>query len=116
MKFTPTKLEGAFIIDIEHIHDERGFFARSWCSKEFEEIGNGSYLKFKNPFPYKPTRDVSSWTASLFFSTGFRGKEFENVINVQVVFETKVDDSFIMNPKVMNIIFIRRIKKQWANV
>lgn len=39
MKFTPTKLEGAFIIDIEHIHDERGFFARSWCSEEFQALG-----------------------------------------------------------------------------
>ena len=71
----------------------------------FEKIGDGAYLKFKTPYPYKPTRDVSSWTASLFFSTSFRGKEFESAINVGVVFETKVDDTFIMNPKVMNIIF-----------
>jgi hypothetical protein len=72
---------------------------------EFEKLGDGHYLKFKTPYPYKPTRDVSSWTASFHYSTSFRGKEFESAVNVGVVFETKVDDSFIMNPQVMNIIF-----------
>jgi len=36
VKFTETALPGAYIIDIEPIEDERGFFARSWCQKEFE--------------------------------------------------------------------------------
>jgi dTDP-4-dehydrorhamnose 3,5-epimerase len=36
MKFTETKLKGAYVIDIEPIGDERGFFARAWCRKEFE--------------------------------------------------------------------------------
>lgn len=39
MRFTETKLQGAFIIDIEPIEDERGFFARSFCRKEFIEHG-----------------------------------------------------------------------------
>ncbi len=39
MKFTETKLKGAFIIEIEKLSDERGFFARSWCRKEFEDHG-----------------------------------------------------------------------------
>jgi len=39
MIFTETKLAGAYIIDIEPIKDERGFFARTWCQKEFQEIG-----------------------------------------------------------------------------
>ena len=30
MKFTKTKLEGVYVIDIEKIEDERGFFARTW--------------------------------------------------------------------------------------
>jgi len=34
MKFTPTRLKGAFIIDVEPMEDERGFFARSWCTDE----------------------------------------------------------------------------------
>ncbi len=39
MFFTETKLQGAFIIDIKPIEDERGFFARSWCRKEFKAHG-----------------------------------------------------------------------------
>ena len=39
MKFTETKLAGAFIIDLEPRGDERGFFARSFCQKEFEAHG-----------------------------------------------------------------------------
>lgn len=39
MKFTETKLKGAYIIEPKLITDERGFFARSWCQKEFTERG-----------------------------------------------------------------------------
>jgi dTDP-4-dehydrorhamnose 3,5-epimerase len=39
MKFTETKLKGAFIIDLEHRSDNRGFFARTFCQKEFETHG-----------------------------------------------------------------------------
>ena len=39
MKFTETRLKGAYIIEIEPIEDERGFFARSWCKQEFESHG-----------------------------------------------------------------------------
>lgn len=39
MKFHRTNLEGAFVIEPDRREDERGFFARSWCQKEFEEHG-----------------------------------------------------------------------------
>lgn len=39
MIFLPTSLPGAFIIDIEKREDDRGFFARTWCRREFEENG-----------------------------------------------------------------------------
>jgi len=39
MIFTETKLQGAFIIDIERREDSRGFFARSFCQREFSEHG-----------------------------------------------------------------------------
>ncbi len=39
MKFTETSLPGAFLIDVEPIYDERGFFARTWCRREFEAHG-----------------------------------------------------------------------------
>ena len=39
MIFTETKLKGAFIVDAERRGDERGFFARVFCQKEFKELG-----------------------------------------------------------------------------
>ena len=39
MKFTETELKDAYIIEPELLTDERGFFARSWCQKEFTERG-----------------------------------------------------------------------------
>jgi dTDP-4-dehydrorhamnose 3,5-epimerase len=39
MIFTPTSLAGAFIVDIEPRHDERGFFARAFCARDFERRG-----------------------------------------------------------------------------
>jgi len=39
MKFTETKLKGAFILDLEERHDHRGFFARSFCVEEFAAQG-----------------------------------------------------------------------------
>lgn len=39
MKFSETPLKGAFVIDLEKREDERGFFARAWCQKEFESHG-----------------------------------------------------------------------------
>ena len=34
MKFIETKLKGAFVVELERLEDERGFFARSWCERE----------------------------------------------------------------------------------
>ena len=39
MIFTETQLKGVFIIDLEPLPDRRGFFARSFCEKEFEAHG-----------------------------------------------------------------------------
>jgi dTDP-4-dehydrorhamnose 3,5-epimerase len=39
VKFTETKLKGAFVIDLERREDDRGFFARTFCQKEFSEHG-----------------------------------------------------------------------------
>ena len=39
MIFEETKLRGAFIIDLERREDDRGFFARAFCQREFEERG-----------------------------------------------------------------------------
>ena len=39
MKFAAAGLAGAFIIDIERLPDERGFFARTFCRDEFAAQG-----------------------------------------------------------------------------
>ena len=39
MIFKETKLQGAFIIELERLEDNRGFFARTFCKREFEEHG-----------------------------------------------------------------------------
>ncbi len=44
MIFKETKLKGAFTIDLERIEDNRGFFARAWCKREFEAHGLNSRL------------------------------------------------------------------------
>ncbi len=54
MIFTETKLKGAFIVDITPIDDERGFFARSWCGREFAEAGlDGSLVQCNISFNRK---------------------------------------------------------------
>jgi dTDP-4-dehydrorhamnose 3,5-epimerase len=39
MIFTETSISGAFIVDLERMEDERGFFARSFCQEEFRARG-----------------------------------------------------------------------------
>lgn len=39
MLFFETDLKGAYIIDLEKHEDDRGFFARSWCQREFMAKG-----------------------------------------------------------------------------
>jgi dTDP-4-dehydrorhamnose 3,5-epimerase len=39
MNFVPIYLHGAFIIELQKLEDERGFFARSFCQREFKEHG-----------------------------------------------------------------------------
>ena len=58
MVFKETKLKGAFIINLKRLEDERGFFARTFCQKEFQEHGlnpqiaqaNISYNKKRGTF------------------------------------------------------------------
>lgn len=55
MHFTQTELAGAYLIDLNRIDDERGFFARAFCQREFEQQGldgnvvqsNLSFSRFK---------------------------------------------------------------------
>lgn len=44
MRFIPTELDGAYIIELEPAIDERGFFARIFCEKEFRKRGLTSHF------------------------------------------------------------------------
>lgn len=39
MKFITTRFAGLYVIEPELLMDERGFFARTWCKREFSERG-----------------------------------------------------------------------------
>ncbi len=39
MRFEPVGLDGAWLVHLEPIHDERGFFARTFCVNEFGARG-----------------------------------------------------------------------------
>ena len=40
MIFSPTPLSGSYTIELEPFKDERGWFARFYCKKEFQQIGH----------------------------------------------------------------------------
>jgi dTDP-4-dehydrorhamnose 3,5-epimerase len=39
MQFQQTSLRGAFVVSLEPFADARGFFARTWCAREFADHG-----------------------------------------------------------------------------
>lgn len=44
MIFTPARLAGVMLVDLEPHQDERGWFARAWCAREFAEHGLDPHL------------------------------------------------------------------------
>ncbi|MEO5754815.1 MAG: dTDP-4-dehydrorhamnose 3,5-epimerase family protein [Chthoniobacterales bacterium] len=55
MIFTETPLKGAFVIDLEPHRDARGFFARSYCRRQFEAHGLNPAIAQCN-FSFNQTR------------------------------------------------------------
>ena len=39
MKFTSTSVDGVYVVDLEPIEDDRGFFARLWSTEDFSAAG-----------------------------------------------------------------------------
>ncbi len=48
MRFTETELSGAYVVDVEPREDERGFFARTFDAKLFEEHGLNAFAAQAN--------------------------------------------------------------------
>jgi dTDP-4-dehydrorhamnose 3,5-epimerase len=48
MIFTETSLPGAYVIDLERRGDDRGFFARTFCTEELAEYGLASDVSQAN--------------------------------------------------------------------
>lgn len=54
MKFQQTSLKDNFLIDLDLIEDERGFFARYFCEKDFSRQGlNTRWVQINNSFSKK---------------------------------------------------------------
>ena len=54
MKFIPTPLAGAYLIEIEPREDDRGFFARAYCGQEFQRAGlEARFCQLNNSFSAK---------------------------------------------------------------
>jgi len=45
MIFIATPLVGAYLIDLEKRGDERGFFARAFCEREFADHGLATHCR-----------------------------------------------------------------------
>jgi dTDP-4-dehydrorhamnose 3,5-epimerase len=71
MKYTETPLRGSYLIDLQPVTDERGFFARYYCEHEFQAQGlNTIWLQINN---------------SLSVETGtLRGLHFQKKPNTEV--------------------------------
>lgn len=55
MNFITTALKGSYIIDPIPIGDNRGWFMRTFCKKEFEEIGhNREWVQLNHSFTSRP--------------------------------------------------------------
>ena len=55
MKFTESPLKGVFVIELEKRGDDRGFFARAFCEREFAQHGlNPKIVQMNNSL--SPTR------------------------------------------------------------
>jgi len=44
LKFCKTPLQDVYVIELDRLEDDRGFYARGWCQREFSE--NGMKLPF----------------------------------------------------------------------
>lgn len=65
MRFGPTAIEGVTIVEIEPVHDDRGFFARLHCPEDFAKAGH----------PFVPAQTSLSHNSAAFT---LRGMHYES--------------------------------------
>ena len=54
MKFSELDLKGAYLVEINKIEDDRGFFGRAWCKNEFDQHGlNSSVCQINTSYSHK---------------------------------------------------------------
>ncbi len=54
MIFSPTDLDGVYIVELQPFVDSRGWFARTYCKNEFTQIGHkGEWVQLNHSFTNK---------------------------------------------------------------
>ena len=89
MRYHPTSLAGAYVIELEKISDQRGFFARTWCQNEFADKGlnsnlvqcNVSYNKIRGTLRGMHYQRAPYWEAKLVRCT--RGAIYDVIIDLR---------------------------------
>ena len=56
MIFRETPLRGAYLVEMQKVEDERGYYARTWCEREFEEAGITSSPAGPDQHDVEPTQ------------------------------------------------------------
>jgi dTDP-4-dehydrorhamnose 3,5-epimerase len=55
MRFIDTRINGAYVVQPEPVGDDRGFFARLWCTSEFGQRGlTAAFVQCNNSFSADP--------------------------------------------------------------
>lgn len=94
MVFQETILKGAYVIDLERREDPRGYFARAFCQREFEEVGlapvmvqtNVSYNKKRGTLRGMHYQSAPHEEAKLVRCT--RGSIYDVIVDVRPQSET----------------------------
>ena len=113
LKFHELSLKGAFLIELEKIEDERGFFARSWDKEIFEKIGlnsnivqcNISFNKNKGTIRGLHYQDKPYQEVKLVRCTS--GKVFEVIVDIRKNSSTYLKwESFELSSKNYKMLYV----------
>ena len=89
MKFHKTPLKGNYLIELDRIQDERGFFARYFCEKEFSKFNlNSKWVQInnslsKNPATLRGLHFQNQPHAEIKLIRCIKGKIFDVVVDIR---------------------------------